>query len=337
MPTVKRTPHTRPKVARRSVLCASIAIVALAGCTETFDAGSQLPVDGRNPIILCNDSASENWQGEYAALLASSGALTLAGIVVGTSPNANNVDDNLASWKALVAAAHEGGLRNVPDPIPSIGAKLKQPANGNIDDTTKNGSDGATFIVDASNRLALPSRPLVVVTGGRLTDVADAYLIDHKVVDRVVVVSSLGSLSSPGAAMGNPNGEMDPWADTIVTSRFRYVQISAFYDQSSDVPSSKIAELPANAFGAWIAAKQPDIWTLPQAADQVGVAAVAIPGFVLKVERVAPSWPIDAGTTVGPALVDRPGAQGWLVRKVAGSVATARFWQLLTDSATFSP
>jgi hypothetical protein len=321
---------------RLKLLCGSIVLAALASCTETLDAGSQLPVDGRNPIILLNDSGSENWQGEYAALLASRGSLTLAGIVVGTSPNASNVEDNLAAWQSMVVAARSAGMRNIPDPISSVGAQLKRPASGNIDDTSKNESAGALAIVDASNRLALPSRPLAVVTGGRLTDVADAYLIDHKVADRVVVVSSLGSLSSSGAVMGNPNGEMDPWADTIVTSRFRYVQVSAFYDQANDVPASRIADLPANAFGAWIAAKQPNIWDLAQAADQVAVAAVAIPGFVVKVERVAPSAPLDGGATAGPPLQDKPGAQGWLVRKVAGSVAAARFWQLLSDPATFS-
>ena len=40
--------------------------------------------------------------------------------------------------------------------------------------------------------MSLPWRPLVVVTGSRLTDVADAYLMDPTVADRVVVVSALG-------------------------------------------------------------------------------------------------------------------------------------------------
>jgi hypothetical protein len=30
----------------------------------------QLPVDDRNPIILCNDGSSDNWAGEYAMLFA---------------------------------------------------------------------------------------------------------------------------------------------------------------------------------------------------------------------------------------------------------------------------
>ena len=131
-----------------------------------------------------------------------------------------------------------------------------------------------------SASLSLPYRPLVVVTGGRLTDVADAYLIDPTVTERVVVVSSMGSTTATGGAMGPPNGEMDPWADAIVTAHFRFVQVSAYYDQTTDVPTSRLAELPDNAFGDWIAAKQPSIFNLAQAANQVAVVAVGISSFV---------------------------------------------------------
>src|SRR4029079_17856767 len=137
-----------------------------------------------------------------------------------------------------------------------------RPAGCPIDAPLPNRSEGARLIVDTSARLSLPYRPLVLVTGGRLTDVADPYLIDPKVTDRVVVVSSLGKTSASGGAMAAPNGEMDPWADAIVTARFRFVQVSAFYDQLADVPTARLSELPANALGAWIAAKQPKIWDL---------------------------------------------------------------------------
>src|SRR5204862_8265554 len=134
---------------------------------------------------------------------------------------------------------------------------------------------------------SLPYRPLVVATGGRLTDVADAYLIDKTVTDRVVVVSSLGTTTASGGAMASPNGEMDPWADAIVTARFRFVQVSAFYDQLTDVPASRVSQLPANPFGDWIAAKQPKIWDLPAAADQVAIMAVGVPDFAAAVRRVS--------------------------------------------------
>jgi len=321
---------------------ASVLAMAIAGCTETYDAGGNsphglLPVDERNPIVLVNDSESDNWQGEYALLLANGGGLNLKGIVVGTNPNSPILEDNLAEWRKLIKAARDSRLRNIPsDPIGSNGDPLTRPPSGEIDDTQANHSEGANLILKAANDFSLPYRPLVVLTGGRLTDVADAYRMDPTVTERVVVVSALGGLTSTGGAMGIPNGEMDPWADTIVTARFRYVQVSAFYDQLTDVPASRLSELPDNAFGKWIAAKQPNIWNDPQAADQVGVAAIGIPSFALDVQSVSPVGPTEASATTGPALKASPDANGWLVRKSDGAAATARFWQLLLDPATFA-
>ena len=272
----------------------ALALVAL-GCAESRNLGSSaphglLPVDERNPILLANDGASDNWQGEYAVLLANGGGPKLAGIIVSSSPPWPDIETNVDGWRGLVAAARASGLRGIPDPTSSIGAPLVRPASGQILDTAPNRSEGARLILETSTALSVPYRPLVVVTGGRLTDVADAYLMDQTVPERVVVVSSLGTITDTGGAMGQPNGEMDPWADAIVSAHFRFVQVSAYYDQLTDVPTSRLADLPGNALGAWIAAKQPNILNLTVAADQVGVAAVGLPSFATAVERVsAPS------------------------------------------------
>jgi hypothetical protein len=317
----------------KATAAAALALLA-SGCMETRDLGSSashglLPVDERNPIVLVNDATDDNWQGEYAVLLANGGGPSLAGIVVDTSKNWPDIDTNVAGWRGLVAAASASGLRGIPDPTASIGPVLVRPTSGQIADTTPNRSEGARLIVDASARLSLPYRPLVVVTGGRLTDVADAYLVDPTVTERVVVVSSLGSTTASGGAMAAPNGEMDPWADAIVTARFRFVQVSAFYDQLTDVPDARLGELPSNPLGAWIAAKQPKIWDLPQAADQVGVMAVGIPSFATAVERVSATALVGAGATAGPDLVAGPNGTSWLVTQNASADATARFWLLL--------
>jgi hypothetical protein len=318
-----------------------VALALLAtGCLESRDLGStvphgRLPVDERNPILLLNDGPDDNWQGEYAALLANSGGPALAGIVVNTSPGWQDLDANIAGWRGLVAAARASGMVGIPDPTASIGAALVRPASGQIDDTAPNRSEGARLIVETSTRLSLPYRPLVIATGGRLTDVADAYLVDRTVVDRVVVVSSIGTTTASGGAMAAPNGEMDPWADAIVTARFRFVQVSAFYDQLTDVPSSRLSELPANPFGDWIATKQPKIWDLPVAADQVAAIAVGIPTFATKVERVSATALVGAGATAGPELVADPNGAAWLVTESASAEATARFWSALLAPTTY--
>jgi hypothetical protein len=331
------------RLADGCVAAAGLMLSVLAlGCTESRNLGSSvphglLPVDERNPILLANDGAYDNWQGEYAVLLANSGGPKLAGIIVNTSSPWPDLDANITGWRGLVAAARSSGLRNIPDPIASTGPALTRPASGQIDDTTPNRSEGAHLIVETSLSLTLPYRPLVVVIGGRLTDVADAYLIDSTVTERVVVVSSLGTTTDTGGAMGAPNGEMDPWADSIVTARFRFVQVSAFYDQTMDVPSSRLAELPANPFGDWIAAKQPSIFDLDQAADQVGVVAVGIPAFVTAVENVSAAAPVGAGATSGPDLVADPVGPLLLVTQNASGEATRRFWELLLDPNTYGP
>jgi len=338
-----RIPASLRKARNLAASARAIALLVFAaGCSETLDAGSNrphglLPVDERNPLVVVNDGTTDNWGTEYAVLLANSGGSPLVGIIVGTSSPWPNLDTNVTGTRDLVAAASKSGLKNIPDPISSVGAVLTRPANGNIDATPANRSEGALCIVDAAKRFALPYRPLVVATGGRLTDVADAYLVDHSITERVVVVASLGRLSNTGATMGPPNGEMDPWADTIVTSRFRYVQVSAFYDQLQDVPASRLSQLPSNAFGAWIAAKQPNIWDLPEAADQVAVAAVGIPTFATEVERVAPADSGDSGANAGPELAANANAPGWLVRQVSGDAAINRFWAALLNPNTFGP
>jgi hypothetical protein len=325
---------------RRSAILVLFAALAQS-CMQTRDLGSDaphglLPVDERNPVLLANDGAFDSWQGEYAVLLANSGGPKLAGIIVGTSPNWPDIGANIAGWRELVGAARMAGLRNIPDPITSIGPPLVRPANNLIEATVPNRSEGALLIREASTRLSLPYRPLVVVTGGRLTDVADAYLIDPSVADRVVVVSSLGTVSSTGGAMGAPNGEMDAWADAIVSTRFRFVQVSAFYNQLGDLPASRLSALPVNAFGDWMTAKQSKVWAIPQSADQVGILAVGDPAFVAAVEAVSPAG-LPQGTNAGPDLLADPSGERLLVTQIANGEASARLWRALRDPATFAP
>ena len=310
-------------------------------CSEARNLGTsephgRLPVDYRNPVVLANDGAYDNWQGEYTVLLAQSGGPPLAGIIVNNSSAWNDLDANIGGWRDLVTAARDSGLRGIPDPIASVGRPLGRPVSGRIDDTPPNRSEGARLIVELSRSLSLPYRRLVVVTGGRLTDVADAYLMDHTVTERVVVVSSLGTTTSTGGAMAAPNGEMDPWADSIVTAQFQFVQVSSFYDQAGDIPSTRLSDLPNNPFGQWIASKQPKIWSLQVAADQVGIAAVGIPTFVTEVQSVSAVAPVGAGATAGPDLVADPGSPSLLVTHNQGREATDRFRQLLFDPSTYA-
>jgi hypothetical protein len=310
----------------------------LAACGGTLDAGTdiaeRLPVGPDNPVILTNDGATDNWHGEYAVLLAHAGGPPLAGIVVSTGGLWSNLEENFAGWQDLVVRARDSGLTDVPDPIRSSAPPLQRPDDGDIDATAPNDSDGARFIVETSERLSRPNLPVVVATGGALTDLADAYLIDPTVTDRVVVVASLGtgfSDEEQRAHLGVPNGELDTWAAAIVTQRFRYVQVSAYYDHLQDFPADRLEELPDNPFCERIRAKQPQILGTPLASDQVSVLALGAPEFAVEVTRVSFAGFEGSESVLAPD----PRGSAWLVDTSDAAPVTARIWEMLLDPSTF--
>jgi hypothetical protein len=323
------------------VLCLALALAAVA-CDGTLDAGRNqrdgvLSVDHHNPVIIVNDGWSDNWGGEFAVLLANSGGPPLVGIVVGASKYWPNIDENVAGWNDFVTAARAAKLKHVPDVSRGASSPLTVPADKTIESTDLLRSPGAQRIVDLSRQLSLPRQPLVVVTGTQLTDLADAYLIDPTVVDRVVVVASLGQYTGTKATMTGPNGDLDPWADWIVVQRFRYIQVTVLHDQAGDVTAEDIANLPGNRLGDWIAAKQPKITWLTNAADQLAVLAVGLPAFVTAVQPSQPD--VSAGFNSppgqGPPLLPSDAGNATVVTEVAESLVRTQLWRMLQDPRTF--
>jgi hypothetical protein len=327
------------RAAFQSLLTAFSAVATIA-CGGTLDAGtdrvwSQLPISANSPLILTNDSVYDNWQGEYALLMANDTSPPLAGIIVSTGGIWTDVNANLEGWQDLVASARASGLA-APTPLLSPSQPLMRPDDGEIESTTPNDSAGARFIVETSRDLYEPDQPIVVATGGRLTDVADAYLLDPTVAERVVVIASLGTgLSDEDslARMGIPNGEMDTWAGDIVARKFAYVQVSGHYDQLTDVTAERTADLPDTPLGEWIAGKREQIATTPLASDQVSILVAQQPTFPEAAVRVSAVGQDGEVTTLGAD----PEGSAWLVPKVNGAAATERFWQLLGDSASSAP
>lgn len=286
-------------------------------------------------MILANDGATDNWLGEYAMLLANSGGPPLAGIIVNPSQYWKDLSSSVADWNEMIKAARMSGLRNIPDATPSPASELARPADGKIETTAPNRSEGAKLILALSAQLSLPWRPVVVVTGSRLTDVADAYLMDPTVAERVVVVASLGSSSATGGgAMDWPNGELDPWADWIVGQRFRYVQVNGYYEQQGDLPSA--ADLPANEFGTWMAGKTSRLFQVPMASDQIAILAVALPDFVTAVVRATVDTSASFDSTMGPALLPQADGPVWMAPSCAAAMAADRLSKMLQNPRTFA-
>jgi hypothetical protein len=321
-----------------------LAASMLGACGNVaLDAGSNhpdgpLPVDGHNPIILANDGARDNWAGEFALTFAARGEIELLGIIVTATAYYPDIDSNVQGWRGMVKAGRDSGMAHLPDPSASIGRPLVRPANGDIAGTEPNRSEGAHLILELSRTQSQPLRPIVVATGGRLTEVADAYLLDPSVTERVVVVASLGGAAADGssATMTVPNGDLDPWADEIVARKFRYVQVDAFYAQQADITADRVADLPNNAFGAWIEGKLDDILATPSATDQNSVIACALPDFSIAITRMSEASDEPPAAGASPTLAPDPSGSGWVVTRGDNAAASARLWQALQDPMTFA-
>jgi len=328
----------------RSSLALSFCVGAAIGigCGGTLDAGrdlphGKLPIDERNPVILDNDNSSDNWMGEYAVLLANSGGNRIVGIIASASPYWTDANVNATGFGKLVAAARASGLQNIPKVTMSGGLPLVRPDDGDIEKTKPNNAPGAQLIVDLSRQYATPTRPLVVISCVPLTNLADAYLIDHSVVDRVVAVAALGELGDPNATMNGPNGDLDAWSDWIVAQKYRYVQVSAYYDQTADVTSADFNRLPQNALGSWMKDKQPKLYSIPQASDQIAVLAVGLPAFAMTVQRASPDTSVAYDPMQGPPLRPDDAGNTWVVTKIDAPLAATRLWETLGNPKTFGP
>jgi len=346
-------PPVRPSPPRRStaplrVLACVLALVSAMACQTDLDAGkNRLPVDARNPIILYQDDWSADWLGEYAFLLANAGEVNLVGLVINASKTWNNLAANTSGWNGLIQDAQQSGLKNLPTLTSSAGGVLTRPDDGVIESTKPNNSAGAKLIVSVSRTLVptASSPKVAIVAGTSLTDIADAYLIDPTVAQRVVVIANVGHWYDEGyALMNSVNGDLDPWASWIVGHRFTYAQVSTGYDQTQDLTDEQVANLPANALTARIKSKlQPTLQLIrsPTAADQVALFAVVMPGFSRNIERLVVDDTVYDPTKASWVRLTPPfsgdPATAWVVTDVDGTLPRARFWQLLSATGTSSP
>ena len=148
----------------------AVLALGLFGCSGQLDAGfdsphGALPVDERSAMVIVNDGPRDNWQAEYASVLASSGRVKWVGMVVNSSPIYPTLVENVTGFRSLVEAARSSGMQGIPDVTASVSPILVRPATGVIEDTAPNRSEGARLILDAAQRYGSAAHPLVIATG----------------------------------------------------------------------------------------------------------------------------------------------------------------------------
>lgn len=167
-----------------------VRLEELAKLTYSIDSGA-LAIDGMgpgSPVILDNEFWDNGVENEYVWAKAGLGLLDLRGNVVTDAMRAgfNTVDNQMAKCRGELGLARLAGIGKVPDPAAGSRRILQPSASGRLEDIAPEKSAGSELIV-AEARKATPGKPLLVVAGGPLTTVANAYLTDPSIASRMVV------------------------------------------------------------------------------------------------------------------------------------------------------
>jgi len=294
-----------------------------------------LPYDRGCPVIYDNDYANDyvDW---YLMALASAGGIHYRGISTSSSVapyNRHMPADVLGECVALrtrmVAIGRASGLSNLPEPVAGTRGNLIRPASGRVEDTTPIDSPGSRQIVREA-RTATTEKPLIVCVGGPLTVVADAYLLDKSVADRLVVAW----LDNYRDGMYGFNGWSDGWAAYIVLEKLRLVQFTVDSNPFASVPKARLQdELPASPMRDFMVGIKPDV--VAPAGDADGPPAISVMrnDYALEAKRVSfGGWRTADGHEV-PMFRDDPEGRALVVTKVDAGVATDEWWRAVKNPA----
>lgn len=175
-----------------------------------------LPYNKTNPVMYDNDYANDyvDW---FLMAEASAGNISYRGITTSSSVQPFNKylpADFFAGCvrdrDSIVQTGRQSGFQNITDPVPGPLGYLIKPASGRIEDTHPLNSPGTQLLITEA-RKATAAKPLVICMGGPLTIVADAYLMDSSIADKIIVAWTGGHYDS----MDDYNGWCDPWAAYI--------------------------------------------------------------------------------------------------------------------------
>ncbi len=178
--------------------------------------------------LIDNDIMDDAHTVEIALAAGSSGLMNLRAILISRwVPYENRWNAVVQqAWAAMIrTAAIKDGFANVPPIYPGVPLGMTSdqriPASQRIEDTVPFKTPAAYKIVEEA-RDCTARNPLIVIVGGRATCVADAYLIDPTIADKVIVAQYLDYVGDDGHLPGY-NIQQDMWAANIVLKNFRVV------------------------------------------------------------------------------------------------------------------
>jgi hypothetical protein len=288
-----------------------------------------LPSYKDSPVIVDNDDHRDVYLEEYMMALGSLGEIDLKGIITTYSPSEYPLF--VKGREEVLEIAKQSGLQNLPRLFQGTDQKLEKPTSNKFKDTRPLDIDGSHYIVEVS-RECTPDQPLVVLTGGQLTSVANAFLLDPSIADKVVVMGVFGGEKI------DYNAGLDAWAWTIIMANFRVVAIpigppgnrGVVYMKPPVVPKARIKdELNQDVtFFRWMYEKRHPSNELPNEGDFDGHPAILVtqPEYVTEWKR----FRFEEIDGQGRALL-APDSNGpiWQAEDADQDIATEEFWRVM--------
>lgn len=316
----------RNKHASTILLIAVFCFSAISGRAQTTGI---LPLPKNSPVICDNDDHRDVYTDEYLMALSSIGEIDLKGIITTYSPNEYPIF--VKGREMIMELAKNSGLRNLPALFSGTNQKLTRPESNRIEDTRALEIDGSAFIVQQAQK-ASPKKPLVIIAGGQLTSIANAYLLAPSVASNIVVMGVFGAQSI------DYNAGLDAWAWTIILSKMRVVAIpfgppgnrGMAYMKPAVVPKERIrAELNQSVpFFKWMYEKKHPHNELPNEGDFDGQPAILLtkPDYITKWKKFECTGINEKGH---PILTETENGKIWQAEDASQQIATDEFWRVM--------
>ncbi|MEO0331910.1 MAG: hypothetical protein AAF223_09515 [Bacteroidota bacterium] len=284
-------------------------------------------------VIFDNDDHRDTYTEEMLMIAEHLGVLDLKAII--TTYQHSEYPEFVEGREEIQKKAKQAGLQVDYALFSGTDQTLAIPSSGKIEDTEPIDIDGSQLIVSEAKK-ASSEQPLAILTGGQLTSVANAYLLDSTISDRVIV---LGLFGAPEI---DYNANLDAWAWTIILAKMKVVSFKFREDngdfgkaflQMPSVPKDRLQEvLPRNAFTQWMIDKRhPSQEVLQRDGDGNALATLLSDKYVTDYQR----WSfqkIDPDNHRPIMVLDQEGK----VYEVLGAnkeIGTEAYWQLLTSYA----
>ena len=224
----------------------SLATLICIFCVNVYSVS--LPYDRKNPVIYINDQLPDNYGSECALALASNGSINLVGNICSYPIDHWMTDSQYTAIKKQYIHHHrlchrkalKSGFKNLPGPVLGVFERHKKPVSGKISDTKAIGSAGTDLIIREAHKCS-PEVPLVIVTGGNLCTVADAFLQDPSIADKVIIAARLYKKQDLQITY---NVQSSGWSLSIVLKKLKVVCFPGSNGMTPYITRSEVLELP---------------------------------------------------------------------------------------------